>query len=86
MTFLGLLSRLQKQTKTINKQDVTVILGVKEMKQLCQNKPDWDYVVIPLALKTGSTHSTHRKLWLVANTKKRKEKTYDTKAKLKNCA
>lgn len=81
MTFFGLLSKLKKESDAINKQNVTVILGINDIKKLCENKPGWDYVVIPLALKTSSTHNHPRKMWFVASNKQKRSVKRDQKTK-----
>lgn len=82
MTFLALWKKLGKQSIADNKQKVIAVLGVDDMKKLCEGKPDWASVSIPLTLKFSSVKGTPRTQYLIADFKNQKgAKDHDKKAK-----
>lgn len=64
MTFLSLWTKLGKQPISDNKQKVTVCLGIDDLKKLIKDKPDWEYISIPLSLKFNHTKNG-RKIYFI---------------------
>lgn len=71
MNFLSLFDRLGKQTGAMNRQRVSACLSVKDLKELCENKPDWETVTIPLTLKFSFVKGESQKMYFIHDKKKR---------------
>lgn len=82
MTFLTLWKKLGKQSIADNKQDITAVLGVDDIKKLCAGKPDWESISIPLTLKFSAAKGVPKVQYFIADLKKLKgAKKHDKKAK-----
>lgn len=72
MTFLALWNKLGKKKPSTNTSN-KVVLGaaVGDLKRLCEGRPDWEILSIPLALKSGvrGVKGKDEAMWLVIDRK-----------------